>query len=595
MSETRRQHQPESILIADCGSTKTKVVLLDVVQGQYRFVAYAEAPSTVNDPWDDVSVGIVHAIREMETTLGRTMLDADGRLLRPETPSGAGVDRFAAVSSAAHPLRVVLAGVTAGISVASARRAALHTYTEIVDTVTQGGTPGSAQVRSGDDLINAIWQASPDLLCVVGGTDGGAQEPLLELVRSVVRVALYLLGQDLPVDDLPAVIYAGNAALRTEIAELIEEVSPVHVVDNVRPTADVENIGPAAEEIELCFYERQLKYLAGGDVLRSWGSPAVLPTARTADYTLRYCARAWNPAKPALSVDVGSASVVLNVSQGGRPLTTVRTDLGLGYSLGSLLDQIETASILRWLPFELDPVEARDRLLNKALHPHSIPQTREDVLLEHAVAREAVRLALRDLMPSWLGRAPANEGDLVIPPCDPIIAGGGVFAHAPDHGQVALLLIDALQPLGMSGLYLDEYDLLPTLGAIAQERPLALVQTLRGGGLAFLGTVVSPAGRGQAGTTALTIRPAEGEQEPRFEVAHGTLRLIPHRTYALGTALELLPARGVDVGAGSGKPVRLVYRGGTVGLIVDARGRPLPTEAAYLRSHIDDWLSEIRT
>jgi hypothetical protein len=595
MSETRRQHQPESILIADCGSTITKVVLIDVVQGQYRFVAYAEAPSTINDPWDDVSVGTVHAIRQLEATLGRTMLDADGRLLRPETPSGAGVDRFAAVSSAAHPLRVVLAGVTAGISVASARRATLHTYAEIIDTVTLGGTPGSSALRSGDDLINAIWHASPDLLCVVGGTDGGAWGPVLELVRNVVRVALYLLSQGLPADDLPAVIYAGNATLRNEIAELIEEVSPVHVVDNVRPTADVENIGPTAEEIELCFYERQLKYLPGGNVLRGWGSPVVLPTARTADYSLRYCAGAWNPTKPALSIDVGSANVALNVCQGGRPLTAVRTDLGLGYSLRSLLDQVDMADILRWLPFGLDAAEARDRLLNKALRPLSIPQTHEDALLEQAVAREAVRLVLRDLVPSWLGRASANEGDLVIPPCDPIIAGGGLFAHVPYHGQAALLLIDALQPLGTSGLYLDEYDLLPTLGAIAQERPLALVQTLRSGGLSFLGTVVSSAGRGQAGVTAVTVRPAEGDRDPSFQVAHGTLRLIPHQTFALGTALELLPARGVDVGAGPGKPMRLVYRGGTVGLIVDARGRPLPTEAAYLRSRIADWLSEIRT
>lgn len=595
MSESRRQHQPESILIADCGSTITKVVLLDVVQGQYRFVAYAEAPSTVNDPWDDVSVGIVHAIRQMEATLGRPMLDADGRLLRPETPAGAGVDRFAAVSSAAHPLRVVLAGVTAGVSIASARRATMHTYTEIVDAVTLGSMPEATEIRSNDDLINAIWHASPDLLCVVGGTDGGAREPLLRLVRNVVRVALYMLGQSVPADDLPAVIYAGNAALRTEIAELIEEVSPIHVVDNVRPTADVENIGSAAEEIELCFYERQLKYLPGGDVLRTWGSSAVLPTARTADYTLRYCARAWNPAKPALSVDVGSASVALNVSQGGRPLTAVRTDLGLGYSLRSLLDQVDIAAILRWLPTELDPVEARDRLLNKALRPHSIPQTREDVLLEHAVAREAIRLTLRDMVPSWLGRASANAGDLVIPSCDPIIAGGGVFAHVPDHAQAALLLIDALQPLGVSGLYLDEYDLLPTLGAIAQERPLALVQTLRSGGLTFLGTVVSPVGRGAIGGTALTVRPAEGEREPSFGVAHGALRLVPHHTYDLGTTLELLPARGVDVGAGPGKPAQVVYRGGTVGLILDARGRPLPAGADDLRAHVDDWLSEIRT
>jgi hypothetical protein len=593
MGETRVQHQPESILIADCGSTITKVVLIDVVQGQYRFVAYADAPSTVNDPWDDVSIGLVHAMRQLEAIVNRPILDAEGHLQRPETPGGVGVDRFAAVSSAARPLRVVLAGVTSGISVASAQRATLHTYAEIVETVTLGGVTeqegGSLELpRTGDELINAIWHASPDLLCIVGGTDDGAREPLLNLVRDVVRVALYLLGEN-----LPTVIYAGNAALRGEISELIEEVAPVHVVDNVRPTPEVENIGPASEEIELCFYEQQLKYLPGGDVLRAWGSPAVLPTARTTDYTVRYCAHAWNPDKPALSVDIGSANVALSVCQGGRPLTAVRTDLGIGYSLRSLLDQVDVADILRWLPFALSPAEARDRLLNRALRPHSIAQTREEVLLEQAVVREAVRLALRDLVPSWLGRASVSAEDLVIPPCDPIIGGGGVLAHVPHQGLAALALIDALQPLGSSGLYLDEYDLLPTLGAIAQDRPLALVQSLRSGGLTYLGTVVSATGRGRVGETALTVRPAEGEKEPSFEVAHGTLRVLPRQTFALGTALELVPGRGIDIGAGPGKPARIVYRGGTVGLIVDTRGRPLPTAAEQLGARMDGWLSEI--
>ncbi len=593
MGETRSEHQPESILIADCGSTITKVVLIDSVQGQYRFVAYADAPSTVNDPWDDVSIGLMHAVRQLETIVNRPLLDADGHLQWPETPDGVGVDRFAAVSSAARPLRVVLAGITPGISVASAQRATLHTYAEVVETVTLGGAAIEEDgppdpPRTGDELINAIWHASPDLLCIVGGTDDGAREPVLNLVRDVIRVALYLLGEELPI-----VIYAGNAALRSEITELIEEVAPVHVVDNVRPTPEVENIGPAAEEIELCFYEQQLKYLPGGDTLRAWGSPVVLPTARTTDYAVRYCAHAWNPDKPALSVDVGSANVVLSVCQGGRPLTTVRTDLGIGYSLRSLLDRVEMADILRWLPFELDPVEARDRLLNKAFRPHSIAQTREEVLLEQAVVREAVRLTLRDLVPSWLGRDVTSLKDLVVPPCEPIIAGGGVLVHVPHHGLAALVLLDALQPLGSSGLYLDEYDLLPTLGAVAQERPLALVQTLRSGGLTYLGAAVSVVGRGRAGETAVTVRPAESREAPSIEVAHGTLHVLPRQAFALGTALELVPGRGIDIGAGPGKPTRVVYRGGTVGLIVDARGRPLPDRAEQLSPRMDDWLSEI--
>jgi hypothetical protein len=416
---------------------------------------------------------------------------------------------------------------------------------------------------------------------VVGGTDGGATEPVLDLVRNVVRVALYLLGED-----LPTVIYAGNAQLRGEVTALVEEVSPLHVVDNVRPVAGIENAGPAAEEIDLCFYEQRLKYLPGGDVLRSWGSHSVFPTARTADYAVRYCDRAGHTRKPALGVDVGSANVTLNFCQKGQPLTTVRSDLGVGHSMRALLAQVDVSDILRWLPFEIDAVSAYDRLVNKALRPGSIPQTHEDTLLEQAAAREALRLASGDLVP---GRQSGNGA--FIPPCDPLIASGGVFSHGPDHGQVALMLLDGLLPAGTSDLYLDEYDLLATLGAVAQDRPLAMVQTLRSGGLAFLGTAVAPVGRARIGERALVVRAKDGALGD-VEVAWGTIRVIAPQAVQRGTSLMLRPARALDIGAGPGKPVTLSYKGGTVGLVIDARGRPLPFagDRAAQRRQMGDWL-----
>ena len=133
MSEIRRRL--ESILVVDCGSTTTKAVLLDLVASEYRLVAYAESASTAGKPWEDVSAGVVSAIARLEAISGRRLLDEHNQLLTPEREDGSGVDRLMAISSAARPLRVLLTGLIPDVSLASARRAALSTYTDIVGTL----------------------------------------------------------------------------------------------------------------------------------------------------------------------------------------------------------------------------------------------------------------------------------------------------------------------------------------------------------------------------------------------------------------------------------------------------------------------------
>jgi hypothetical protein len=363
----------------------------------------------------------------------------------------------------------------------------------------------------------------------------------------------------------------------------------------VRPSAQVENIGPLAEELEVSFYDHKLKYLPGNTILSDWGAPVVLPTARAADYTTRYCQQSWQSDKPTMSIDLGSSSVTMNVCQSGHPLTVVRNDLGLGYELQQLLDRIPLEDILGWLPYGLPVNEARNRLMDKSLHPDSIAQTRDDLLLDLAIAREAVRLVLRDLWPGWQGRSDGRQRDLLIPACDPLIAGGGFLAHLPYHGYAALMLLDALQPVGVSGLYLDEYNLMPSLGAVASVQPLALIQTLHNGGLTFLGTAVVPMGHAMRGTRALTVRSLESSAGHSLEVRYGSLKTIPVGTFELGTVLEVIPARSLDIGEGPGKSVRVVYREGTVGLILDARGRPLELAGDLEARHqqLDGWLWEM--
>jgi hypothetical protein len=587
---SQAQQQLDSILIADCGSAMTKVVLLDVIDGQHRFVAYAESPSTVNDTWDDVSIGVAEAIDRLQEVTGRTFFGDDGQLVIPETPSGVGIDRFFAISSAAESLGVVLVGLSRDISLSSARRAVLSTYARIAAEISLEQDPGDEQPLDDDGRINAIWHASPEVICVVGGTDGGAAKPVLDMVHDVVAVALYLIGEGGPL-----VIYAGNRELRDAVTADLAELATPQIVENVRPQPGVENIAPLAEEIELAFYERKLRRLPGADMLNRWGRGPVLPTARTADYTIRYCDRAWNPSKAALGVDIGSASVTLSVCQGGQPLTTIRNDLGVGYGLEDLVDQVEMSDILRWLPFELGEQEARDRLMNRALRPNTIPHTREDLLLEYAAAREAVRLVLRDTLPGWPGLSGMDPRAGMIPACDPLVGSGGILAHTPYHGYAALLLLDALQPVGINELYLDEYNLLASLGAVASAKPLAMVQTLRGGGLTFLGTAVVPVGSAGRGDRVLAIRSTNKETGFSSEVRYGDLAAIPLQFLAPGEEIELVPLHGFDIGMGPGRSYKMAYRGGTVGLIVDARGRPIEfgNRPEARRAQVEGWLWEM--
>jgi hypothetical protein len=93
----------------------------------------------------------------------------------------------------------------------------------------------------------------------------------------------------------------------------------------------------------------------------------------------------------------------------------------------------------------------------------------------------------------------------------------------------------------------------------------------------------------------LTIRPAGKQESAAVNVPYGNLRAIPFQSLEPGQALELIPARGFDIGQGPGKSRTIRYRKGTVGLIVDARGRPLALDGdpALRRQRIGHWLSEM--
>ena len=123
-----------SILATDCGSTTTKAILIERRGDEYRLVVRGEAPTTVEAPFDDVTIGVVNAVREVEELAGRPILDADNHIITPAR-NGSGVDIYLSTSSAGGGLQMTVAGVVKTMSAESAERAALGAGAIIIDVI----------------------------------------------------------------------------------------------------------------------------------------------------------------------------------------------------------------------------------------------------------------------------------------------------------------------------------------------------------------------------------------------------------------------------------------------------------------------------
>src|SRR6266508_2627326 len=229
--------QNESILASDVGATMTRAVLFDVVEGQYRFVASGQAPSTAEAPFKDIGLGVREAITNLQNVTGAALLGAqDHNLITPSQPDGSGVDAIVATVSAGPAVKTVVVGLLSDVSLQSARRLAESTYSRVVDTL------DLSDHRRADQQMDSIARSRPDLVLLTGGTDGGASRSIQKMLEAV-GLACDLM----PEEKRPMVVYAGNQKLAPDVKELLgAHAGKLEVSHNVRPTLETEDLTPAS-------------------------------------------------------------------------------------------------------------------------------------------------------------------------------------------------------------------------------------------------------------------------------------------------------------------------------------------------------------
>ena len=75
------------ILATDCGSTTTKAILIQKIDGEYRQTHRGEAPTTVEEPFADVTVGVINSVTEVAELAGRRLVDENEKIIHPATDS----------------------------------------------------------------------------------------------------------------------------------------------------------------------------------------------------------------------------------------------------------------------------------------------------------------------------------------------------------------------------------------------------------------------------------------------------------------------------------------------------------------------------
>jgi hypothetical protein len=570
--------EPRALLVAEIGSVTTRVTLVDLVDGEHRLVGRAEVPSTLESPTADALLAVLAGAQQIGEATVRELLSG-GRLLIPQSEEGDGVDAVVAVTSAAGIMPMVITAVASDISARSALHASRSVYSDVLQVIT---LDDMARGPNGDATwierqVQALVGLQPQVVLMAGGLESGADDVLVRLARIVAltsqRSVVDENGQARQDVNRRTVLYAGNSAASDRVVEALAGKADPIVVENLRPTLEAANLAPARAELNRLYAERMLPQLPGYASLLQVGAGPLGTVAGAVSLMTRYTAE--RNAREVLTADVGAETTSLFLASQGSFTPLLLTGCGIGYGASTLLAERGAELIARWLPFRIGEDELAHWVLNKTLRPHVQPSSQRDLLIELALAREALALAhdaLRDEQPDAT--------------YDLLIGGGSVLARAPNLGMAALALLDGLQPGGAASerlldLHLDTLGLLAASGALAGRAPAAAVQLFERDGLQNtpLATCVIVEGGGREGEQALEAElRLSGGKSSSITVRHGEIARLPLER-GRKAELTLRPAGGVRIGRSApGKEVNSEppgIVGSALGVVIDARGRPL--------------------
>ncbi|MBL8054994.1 MAG: glutamate mutase L, partial [Nitrospira sp.] len=455
------------------------------------------------------------------------------------------------------------------------------------------------------EKIERIRSMRPDMILMAGGTDGGAVNHVVEMAEYVAAAEprpRFGFTYKLPL------IYAGNKEAQPQVRKILEEKSALVVTDNIRPVLERENLTPARNKIHDLFLEHVMQQAPGYKKLIEMAGAPIMPTPAAVGLIMEAIAKREH--LNLIGVDIGGATTDVFSVFDGVFNRTVSANLGMSYSVSNVLAEAGLANIMRWVPFTIDEQTLRNRIKNKMIRPTTIPQTLDELQIEQAIAREALRLALihhKSLATGLKGvqqertisdvfeQQASGKSLIDMLKLDLIVGSGGILSHAPRRIQSMLMMVDAYEPMGCTRLSVDSIFMMPHLGVLSTINEKAATDVFVRDCMVYLGTCVAPIGQGKDGDRCADYQMTMPDGKTiGDQLKFGELKLYPLESGQKAT-ITVQPAKGVSMGAGAGVAVTKEVHGGVVGLLLDGRGRPLklPGEQQARVASLTKWFDSV--
>lgn len=522
----------ELALLVDVGSAWTKASAVARARGRWRLVAHVSQPTA----WGEEEL--------RRALVERLAGSADSRVVDRLDELVASANRIE-THTARRPGRIAVVAVSRELSGSSARRAAEAAGWEVVESVTLDDG------RSMAERLATLQGAEVDAWLLAGGFDEARSQRALEAAALVAAARRTGAGP---------LIWAGSASLAEDVASLFEANATV-VAANPRPDARREDLPPLRERLLAVLRTT----LAGEEEAHL--SSVALPRA--------VGALAASGGMRILAVDLGARAAVRAL---GAPDGSVTNRIhARGGLAGVASGQGMAARVSRVAGDAGDEATVADLLQTLRARPATIPQTAEELSGTQAAAIVALAAMLDEGPPTGL---------------DLVIGCGRTVAGAATPAQAARMLLDGVRPVGVTQLSVDAAGVLPPLGSLPDDEIGEGLALLADDLLAPLGTAVVTRG-GDLGRTAMRVtvhRPGWPAAQP-LEVRGGQIHVVPlGRGQEAELQIEL--GDGVTLGAARRSPrITAMATGGSVGLVLDARGVPiaLPRRGDDRRAMIAAW------
>ncbi len=567
-----------SVLGIKIDTQTTRLFLFDIVDGKYALLATSEAVSTHSAPYFDIREGLFKSIDHLQSVTGRYLVDDDMNLIIPSMEDGNGIDMISISYGFLDELSIIPAGLLEEVSITSNQNLLQLTHLAVKDSIRLDDS------KPLEEIFTSIHNNHPNMFLLSGGTFNGAVKSVARLLEIILFCTKHLNPKE-----KPEIIYAGNSRLIQKLEEFkVENQLKIYTTENLRPSLEVENLLPALNCMNKVTNKLLTKRIPGLDFIFDHCVTQPISFSQALGTMVNFLSNLYpNKSENVLLIDFNKEIFIVAGNSDKQTKIAKKKNL-LNSDPEQFLEKIELSEILDWTNIEIDSEYLLTYIANKVIHPNSVPENKEDLSIDKSI----LKCLLRDIFSEYK-KITGTQQELIH---QILITGDYIYPYFSNE-ELILFLLDAIQPIGITNLFLDQYGILPILGSIAIDNSILPIQLLDSNAISLLARVFSIPSRAKLGTPLFEVRLVfEDGTKLEETIVKGSIKKLPATA---GQTVKLF----IDVVGNIGsrqflKPYEsgIKIQGGNLGIVFDTRNRPiiLPKTPPERIATLNQWQEELR-